>query len=65
MHADVLAQQQRHQFQVEPHQPLGHALAAGLGQRLDPFAHALEVGPVLVPAVEIEQCLDLFGNREA
>ncbi len=64
MHPDVLAQQQRHQLEVELHQPLGHALAAGLGHRLDPLAHPPEIGPILVPAIEIEQRSDLLRQRE-
>ena len=65
MDPEILAQQQRHHLHVEPHQPLGHALAPGLGQRLDPFAHPIEVGTVAGPAIEVEQSLDLFGHREA
>ena len=65
MHLDVAAHQQRDEFQVELHQRVGEAAAAGLGQRLDPFAHPLEVGAILVPAIEVEQRPDLLGQREA
>ncbi len=65
MNLDVAAHQQRNQFQVEFHQAVREPAASGFSHRLDPLAHPLEVGPVLDPAIQVEERLDLLGQREA
>ena len=63
MHLQVAAHQQRDHLDIEFHQGLGGVPPAALCHRLDPFAHAGEIDPVLVPAVEVEQAFDLLRSR--
>ena len=65
MHLYVAAQQDRHHLHVEAHQRVGQFAPSTVGHRLDPLAHAMHVGTIAVPAIEIEQRLHLLGHREA
>ncbi len=65
MHLDIAAQQNRHHLHVETHQRVGEFAPSAVGHRLDPLAHAMNIGPIAIPAIEIEQRLDLLGHGEA
>jgi hypothetical protein len=64
MDLDVLAEKERDEFEIDLHQRVGHSFAARFGHRLDPFAHSMEVGTVLAPAIEVEEPLDLLRDGE-
>ena|SRR5437868_9908653 len=64
MHADVLAQKQRDELQVDSHQTVSQMLAPAFCNSLNPFPHPFLVRLIFLPAVEVKQPSYLLRNCE-